>query len=61
MMLMVCFGILSWRLYFTHFVLCYLVLTKVIVYAGIAILASEVLPLVFDLVGWGVKSWPVVV
>lgn len=38
-----------------------LVLTKVIVYAGIAVLASEVLPLVFDLMGWGVKSRPVVV
>ncbi|KAF8880461.1 PAP2 superfamily-domain-containing protein [Gymnopilus junonius] len=29
------------------------VLTKVIVYAGIAVLAAEVLPLMFDLLGWG--------
>ncbi|KAF9446990.1 hypothetical protein P691DRAFT_707521 [Macrolepiota fuliginosa MF-IS2] len=33
------------------------VLTKVIVYAGIAILAIEVLPLTFDLLDLGVKSW----
>ncbi|KXN85562.1 Dihydrosphingosine 1-phosphate phosphatase YSR3 [Leucoagaricus sp. SymC.cos] len=32
------------------------VLTKVIVYAGIAILAEQVLPLTFDLMGLGVKS-----
>ncbi|KAG2140761.1 PAP2 superfamily-domain-containing protein [Suillus cothurnatus] len=31
------------------------VLTKVVVYAGIAILASEGLPLTFALLGWGVK------
>ena len=37
-----------------------LVLTKVIVYAGIAVLAAEALPLTFDLLGWGVKSWVVV-
>ncbi|PPQ67328.1 hypothetical protein CVT26_007249 [Gymnopilus dilepis] len=36
------------------------VLTKVIVYAGIAVLAAEALPLIFDLLGWGVKSWVVV-
>jgi hypothetical protein len=35
----------------------FLVLTKVIVYAGIAVLATEILPLMFELVGWGVKSW----
>ncbi|KAF9538128.1 hypothetical protein CPC08DRAFT_808238 [Agrocybe pediades] len=34
------------------------VLTKVIVYAGIAILATEVLPFFFDALGWGVRSWP---
>ncbi|KAF4616785.1 hypothetical protein D9613_008874 [Agrocybe pediades] len=34
------------------------VLTKVIVYAGIAILATEILPFVFDALGWGVRSWP---
>jgi len=33
------------------------VLTKVIVYAGIAVLATEILPLWFELVGLGVKSW----
>jgi hypothetical protein len=32
------------------------VLTKVIVYAGIAVLATEILPLAFDILGWGVKS-----
>ncbi|KAF8799426.1 hypothetical protein BYT27DRAFT_7317357 [Phlegmacium glaucopus] len=32
-------------------------LTKVIVYAGITALATEILPLCFELVGWGVKSW----
>ncbi|KAF8869396.1 PAP2 superfamily-domain-containing protein [Infundibulicybe gibba] len=35
------------------------VLTKVIVYAGIAVLACEVLPLMFEIVGWGVRSWVV--
>ncbi|KAF8156625.1 PAP2 superfamily-domain-containing protein [Crassisporium funariophilum] len=35
------------------------VLTKVIVYAGIAVLATELLPLAFEVVGWGSKSWPV--
>ena len=34
-----------------------LVLTKVIVYAGIAILASEVIPSIFDVLGLGVKYW----
>ena len=33
------------------------VLTKVIVYAGIAVLATEVLPIMFDLLGWGTRSW----
>ncbi|KAF9057101.1 PAP2 superfamily-domain-containing protein, partial [Panaeolus papilionaceus] len=33
------------------------VLTKFVVYAGIAILAAEVIPLMFDLLGWGTKSW----
>lgn len=34
----------------------FLVLTKVIVYAGIAVLATEMIPLWFELVGLGVKS-----
>lgn len=34
----------------------FLVLTKVIVYVGIAVLACEMLPLAFDLLGWGVNS-----
>ena len=34
-----------------------LVLTKVIVYAGIAILASAVIPSIFDVLGLGVKYW----
>jgi len=34
-----------------------LVLTKVVVYAGIAILAVEGLPITFALMGWGVKPW----
>ena len=34
-----------------------LVLTKVIVYAGIVILASEVIPSIFDVLGLGVKYW----
>lgn len=33
------------------------VLTKVIVYSGIAVLACEVLPVMFEVLGWGVKSW----
>lgn len=33
------------------------VLTKVIVYAGIAMLSIEVLPITFHLMGLGVKSW----
>lgn len=33
------------------------VLTKVIVYAGIAVLASEVAPVMFEILGLGVKSW----
>ncbi|KAJ6599982.1 sphingosine-1-phosphate phosphatase [Mycena vulgaris] len=34
------------------------VLTKLIVYAGIAVIACEVMPVLFELVGWGVRSWP---
>jgi hypothetical protein len=34
------------------------VLTKVIVYAGIGVLACEVMPVLFDVFGWGVRSWP---
>ncbi|KAG1731080.1 PAP2 superfamily-domain-containing protein [Suillus paluster] len=33
------------------------VLTKVVVYAGIAILAGEGLPVTFAILGWGVKPW----
>jgi hypothetical protein len=58
MMQMVGCGVLACLCFLILFFL-FLVLTKVIVYAGIAILAAEVLPLAFDLVGWGVKSWPV--
>lgn len=34
------------------------VLTKVIVYAGIAVFAAEVIPLLFEVVGLGVHSSP---
>ncbi|KAJ7197104.1 PAP2 superfamily-domain-containing protein [Mycena haematopus] len=34
------------------------VLTKVIVYVGIAVLACEVMPVLFEKIGWGVRSWP---
>lgn len=34
------------------------VLTKAIVYAGIGMLATEVIPILFDLLGWGVQSGP---
>ncbi|KAJ6469356.1 sphingosine-1-phosphate phosphatase [Mycena sanguinolenta] len=34
------------------------VLTKVIVYVGIAVLACEVMPVLFERFGWGVRSWP---
>ncbi|KAJ7216737.1 PAP2 superfamily-domain-containing protein [Mycena haematopus] len=34
------------------------VLTKVIVYLGIAVLACEVMPVLFEKIGWGVRSWP---
>jgi dihydrosphingosine 1-phosphate phosphatase len=40
---------LSNQLHFT-------VLTKVVVYAGIAILSSEVMPITFDALGWGLYS-----
>ncbi|RDB18722.1 Dihydrosphingosine 1-phosphate phosphatase YSR3 [Hypsizygus marmoreus] len=33
------------------------VLTKVVVYAGIAVLACELLPAMFEVLGWGVRSW----
>ncbi|KAN0085657.1 Phosphatidic acid phosphatase type 2/haloperoxidase [Tylopilus felleus] len=33
------------------------VLTKVVVYAGIAIISTEVMPLFFSLIGWGIKAW----
>lgn len=44
----------------TDFVLLLIVavLTKVIVYAGISVIATEIMPFVFDLLGWGVRSWP---
>lgn len=35
-----------------------IVLTKVIVYAGIAVLATEALPVMFEVLGWGLTSWP---
>lgn len=35
----------------------WIVLTKVIVYSGIAVLACEVMPVMFEVLGWGVKSW----
>ncbi|KAF7315633.1 Sphingosine-1-phosphate phosphatase [Mycena indigotica] len=34
------------------------VLTKLIVYAGIAIISIEIMPAVFEEVGWGLRSWP---
>ncbi|KAJ7512357.1 sphingosine-1-phosphate phosphatase [Mycena galericulata] len=34
------------------------VLTKLIVYAGIAVIACEVMPVLFERFGWGVRSWP---
>ncbi|KAJ6470219.1 sphingosine-1-phosphate phosphatase [Mycena vitilis] len=34
------------------------VLTKLIVYAGIAVLACEVMPVLFERFGWGVRSYP---
>lgn len=33
-----------------------LVVTKVIVYCGIAVLACEWLPVMFEVLGWGVRS-----
>lgn len=33
------------------------VLTKVVVYAGIAIFGVEVMPVLFSLMGWGIKPW----
>lgn len=33
------------------------VLTKVFVYSGIAILACSFVPVLFEVIGWGVKSW----
>ncbi|KAJ7154572.1 sphingosine-1-phosphate phosphatase [Mycena filopes] len=33
------------------------VLTKLIVYAGIGVLACEVMPVLFERFGWGVRSW----
>ncbi|KAH7925027.1 hypothetical protein BV22DRAFT_1012009 [Leucogyrophana mollusca] len=33
------------------------VLTKVVVYAGIAALSAEGIPVMFSLMGWGVKPW----
>ncbi|KAK7046938.1 sphingosine-1-phosphate phosphatase [Favolaschia claudopus] len=34
------------------------VLTKVFVYAGIGLLACEVMPVLFEIFGWGVRWWP---
>ncbi|EGN92487.1 hypothetical protein SERLA73DRAFT_190962 [Serpula lacrymans var. lacrymans S7.3] len=33
------------------------VLTKVVVYAGIALLATEGVPVMFEVIGWGVRPW----
>ena len=33
------------------------VLTKVVVYSGITFLSVEVIPLLFSLMGWGIKPW----
>ncbi|KAG9316165.1 phosphatidic acid phosphatase type 2/haloperoxidase [Chiua virens] len=33
------------------------VLTKVVVYSGIGIISSEIMPLFFSLMGWGIKAW----
>ncbi|KIJ63094.1 hypothetical protein HYDPIDRAFT_29782 [Hydnomerulius pinastri MD-312] len=33
------------------------VLTKVVVYAGIAFLSSEGIPVLFSVIGWGIKPW----
>ena len=33
------------------------VLTKVVVYSGIAFLSVEVIPVLFTLMGWGIKLW----
>ncbi|KAH7882264.1 hypothetical protein F5I97DRAFT_1931462 [Phlebopus sp. FC_14] len=33
------------------------VLTKVVVYAGIALLSTEGIPMLFSVVGWGIKPW----
>jgi len=49
-----------WKLYTSVGVILMIslqVLTKVIVYCGIAVLACEILPVMFEIVGWGVKSW----
>ncbi|KAJ7034573.1 sphingosine-1-phosphate phosphatase [Mycena alexandri] len=35
------------------------VLTKLIVYAGIGVLACEIMPVLFERFGWGVRSWGV--
>ncbi|KAJ7742179.1 sphingosine-1-phosphate phosphatase [Mycena maculata] len=34
------------------------VLTKLIVYAGIAVISCEAMPVLFEQFGWGVRSWP---
>jgi len=34
------------------------VLTKFFVYFGIALVACEVMPVMFNVLGWGVRSWP---
>lgn len=33
------------------------VLTKVVVYAGIGFISCEGMPLFFSLIGWGTKAW----
>ncbi|KAK2464640.1 hypothetical protein APHAL10511_003333 [Amanita phalloides] len=34
------------------------VVTKLVVYSGIAVLASEALPALYNILGWGIRSWP---
>ncbi|KAF8631391.1 hypothetical protein AX15_002422 [Amanita polypyramis BW_CC] len=34
------------------------VLTKLVVYSGIAVLVTEALPALYNMLGWGIVSWP---
>ncbi len=44
------------KLWPDHIVACHTVLTKVFVYSGIGIVAVGVLPVMFEVLGWGVKT-----